>query len=109
MREDARRATRVLLAEARRYYRSADAGLAMLDWRCALAARTARLVYAAIGGRVEEQNCDPLAGRAVVPWWRKLFLVARAVVQGLATLPLPRPAARPPRAVLRFPDDVLPL
>lgn len=109
LREHARRATAALLGEAERYYRSADAGVEMLGWRCALAVRTARLVYAAIGERVEQQDCDPLAGRAVVPFWRKLLLVAAAVLQGLARLPIPQPAARPPQAVLRFPDDVLPL
>ena len=109
LRARARLATGGLLREAERYYQSADAGIEMLGWRCALAVRTARLVYAAIGLRVEEQGCDPLAGRAVVPWWRKLLLVGKAVVLGLARLPFLHPAPRPPRIVLRFPDDVLPL
>ncbi len=109
LRENARRSVRALLEEAERYYSSADAGLALLGWRCALAVRTARFVYAAIGRRLEAQGCDVLAGRAVVPLWRKLLLAAHAFVQGLAALPFgaPRPAA--PLAVLRFPDDVLPL
>lgn len=109
LRERARLATGVLLAEAERYYQSADAGIALLGFRCALAVRTARLVYAAIGARVEEQGCDPFAGRAVVPWWGKLLLLGKAVVQGLARLPVLHPAPRPPQTVLRFPDDVLPL
>ena len=109
IRDRTRLATGVLLAEADRYYRSADRGIELLGWRCALAVRTARLVYAAIGGRVEEQGCDPLAGRAVVPWWRKLLLVGKALAHGLSSISFRRPAPRAPGTVLRFPDDVLPL
>ena len=106
LRERARLATQALLGEAERYYASADEGLRFLGFRCALAVRTARYVYAAIGRRVEAQRCDPLAGRAVVPLWRKLLLAARALVQTWPVL-----AGKPtlPQAVLRFPDDVLPL
>jgi len=109
MRDRTRLATGLLLGEARRYYGSADLALGLLGWRCALAVRTARLVYAAIGGRVEERGCDPLAGRAVVPWWQKLLLVGKALAQGVAGISFRRPAPRPPGTVLRFPDDVLPL
>ena len=109
LRERARSSVRALLDEAERYYSSADVGLALLGWRCALAVRTARFVYAAIGRRLEAQGCDVLAGRAVVPLWRKLLLAGRALVFGLRELPF---GARSPSAklsVLRFPDDVLPL
>ena len=109
LRESARSTVRALLEEADRYYASADQGLALLGWRCALAVRTARYVYAGIGRRIEAQGCDVLAGRAVVPLWRKLLLAGRALIAGIFELPL---AARPPNAplsVLRFPDDVLPL
>ena len=109
LRENARRSVRALLDEADRYYASADAGLALLGWRCALAVRTARFVYAAIGRRLEAQDCDVLAGRAVVPLWRKLLLAFRALAVGLFELPFGARAPAAPLAVLRFPDDVLPL
>ena len=109
LREDARRSVRALLDEAERYYASADAGLSLLGWRCALAVRTARFVYAAIGRRIEAQGCDVLAGRAVVPLWSKLLLAARAFVQGVAALPFGAKRPTAPLSVLRFPDDVLPL
>lgn len=109
LRESARSSVRALLDEAERYYASADAGMALLGWRCALAVRTARLVYAAIGRRLEAQGCDVLAGRAVVPLFRKLLLAGRAFVAGLFELPAGARAPSAPLAVLRFPDDVLPL
>jgi phytoene synthase len=79
--------TRQLLAEADGYYRSADRGISDLPWRAAVAIRTARLVYAAIGARIAAQRHDPLAGRAVVPTWRKVALAARAGVIGVAEIP----------------------
>jgi len=74
-------AVHALLALAERYYASADAGLAFLEPRSALAVRTARLVYAEIGRRIETRGCDPLRGRAVVPAARKLRLLAGALVR----------------------------
>jgi phytoene synthase len=111
------RAMRALLTEAERYYRSGDAGLSALSWRCAFAVRTARLVYSRIGARVAAQGYDPLAGRAVVPSWRKLLLVARAGASAVAELPrrLGRElkpntlAPGVPAHCLRFPHDVLPV
>jgi phytoene synthase len=72
-------AVRILLARAERYYASADAGMAYLEPRSALAVRTARYVYAEIGRRIEARGCDVLQGRAVVPTRRKLRLAARAL------------------------------
>jgi phytoene synthase len=72
-------AARELLARAERYYASADLGIAYLEPRSALAVRTARLVYAEIGRRIEARGCDVLAGRAVVPSSRKLRLAGRAL------------------------------
>jgi phytoene synthase len=110
-------AVRRLLAEAELYYRSGDRGLADLPWRAALAVRTARSVYAAIGRRIEAQGCDVAAGRAFVPFGAKLGHAGRAGLLALAELPAR--AARRLRTrlepgflagrVLRFPDDVLPL
>ena len=109
LRERARAAVRVLLEEAERYYASADTGMGSLDFRCALAVRTARKVYSAIGRRIEAQGCDVLAGRAFVSGLRKLALAASALVSGLLDLRLRLPAPGAPLAVVRFPDDVLPL
>jgi phytoene synthase len=78
-REPLAAAVRRLLALADRYYDSADAGLAWLEPRSALAVRTARLVYAEIGRCIEAQGCDPTQGRAVVPTGRKLRLLGHAL------------------------------
>jgi phytoene synthase len=105
-----------LLAEAEQFYRSGDRGLLALPWRCAFGVRAARLVYAAIGDRIARNDFDVLAGRAVVPTWHKLWLVARAGAGALTELPArlgrvlgrgPRP--RVPRDHARFPHGVLPL
>ena len=105
-----------LLGEAEQFYRSGDRGLAALPWRCAFGVRAARLVYAAIGDRIARNGHDVLAGRAVVPTWHKLLLVARAGAGALAEAPArlgrvlgrgPRP--RVPRDHARFPHGVLPL
>ena len=105
-----------LLDEAARFYASGDAGLSALSWRCALSIRTARRVYAAIGGQIRGQDCDPLAGRAVVTMRRKLALTSRALMASLADLP--RGAGvrlsssvrlEAPRDKTSFPGDVLPV
>jgi phytoene synthase len=99
------RAIRALLDEAERHYASADRGLAYLSRRSALAVRTARRVYAAIGDELRRRGCDPRAGRAVVPTARQLALLAGAVAESAS------PRARHPRATaapdreLRF-DEV---
>jgi phytoene synthase len=102
----------VLLAEADRYYASADRGVIALSFRCALAVRAARLIYSAIGHRLRARGCDPFLGRAYVPLFQKLTLVLLAIVLTLAELP--RRLARkqlpaPPDRVLGFPHDVVPI
>lgn len=77
------RAVEQLLGLAERYYRSADAGFHALPLRAALAARAARRVYAAIGHELAARRFDALAGRVTVSRWKKLALVARAVVEEL--------------------------
>jgi phytoene synthase len=69
-----------VLALAERYYVSGDAGLGALSFRVALAVRAARLIYAEIGAVLLRRRGDALAGRAVVPFRRKLALVVRAFV-----------------------------
>lgn len=110
------RAVARLLAAADGFYRSGDRGLRALPWRCALGVRAARLVYAAIGARIARRHHDVCAGRAVVPGWRKLALVARAGLGAVAELPgralaaaRREPAPGIPGARVEFPHDVLPL
>jgi phytoene synthase len=99
-----------LLDEADGFYDSADRGLLRLPWRCALAIRTARLVYAAIGDRLRARGCDPFGSRAYVSGFRKGLLVIRAIALSLLELPQRgRAIFRAPEKTLRFPDDVLPL
>ena len=102
------RVVRRLLLEAERHYASADLGVDALPFRCALAVRAARNVYAAIGARLLRAGCDPFRGRAVVPMRGKLWLVARALASTLGSLSSrprrPRVAAALP--LLRFPHDV---
>lgn len=100
-----------LLGLADAYYRSADGGMRALPSRAALAVRTARLVYAAIGDQLARASFDPLRGRVFVPFLLKLWLVLRAVFA--TALELPARARRrfaPARLTLvRFPDDVVSL
>lgn len=103
------RVVEALLAEADRYYRSGDAGLRALSPRCALAVRTARLVYAAIGDRIAARGHDVTRGRAVVPGIAKLALAGRAVIETAAALPRRPGARRTPARRVAFPRDVLPL
>ncbi len=84
---EVRRAVQRLLARAASLYRSGDAGMRWLSWRCALSVRTARHVYAEIGEVIDARGCDVWQGRAVVPGRRKLALVARALWEGLREAP----------------------
>jgi len=109
-RAPAARVIRRLLDRAAAYYRSADRGMIDLPWRAALAIRTARLVYAAIGDRIADQDCDPTAGRAVVPGGCKLALVARAALLSSREAPRrirERGRARRPALTVQFGPDVL--
>ena len=109
-REAARHAVRTLLDEADRLYASADAGMVALPFRCALAVRVARHVYAAIGDVVRERGCDPFFGRAVVSPWSKMLLVARALVETVWEHPRRvRALFRAPDRTLVFPRDILPV
>jgi phytoene synthase len=106
------RSVKILLDLADGFYRSADAGLAALPWRAAFAIRTARLVYARIGGRLRARNHDALSGRVIVPGHEKLLLLARSTLLALSELPARsarRKSHRLPHQILKFPEDVLPL
>lgn len=81
-----------LLDEAERYYRSADAGIAALPRRPALAIAAARNIYRAIG--VRQRRIGPAAwdGRLSITAGKKLRLAGRAVG---ATILNPRRRASP--------------
>jgi phytoene synthase len=110
---------RLLLGRAERYYRAAREGFIDLPWRSSFAIRVAALVYAEIGRELERREFDVLAGRAVVPGWRKGWLVLRAGLAALAELPTrcwyrlrrwrggaATTGVHIPVRELRFPDDV---
>ncbi|MBA3820915.1 MAG: phytoene/squalene synthase family protein [Deltaproteobacteria bacterium] len=77
-----------LLALAERYYRSGDRGVPALPWRAAIAVRSARGVYSAIGGQLARTQHDVTAGRAVVPHRTKLVKVAAATARVAITAPV---------------------
>ena len=104
------RALERLLEEANVLYRSGDAGLGQLAFRSRVAVATARLVYSSIGSLLLQRGADVTAGRAVVPLTRKLWCVARAVVEALWVRSATRRlATRVPAQVVRFPEHVLPV
>jgi phytoene synthase len=109
------RAVERLLRIADRFYRSGDRGIRALPWRAGLAVRAARAIYARIGRELARRGFDPLAGRAIVPGWRKVMLAASAGTRQLASAPaaivrsLAGDRPRVPGHILRFPDDVLPV
>jgi 15-cis-phytoene synthase len=72
-------AVRRVLDLAERYYVSGDEGLPYLPTRAAIAIRTARQVYSAIGCEIACRGWDVLQGRAVVSGQEKLRLVLCAV------------------------------
>jgi phytoene synthase len=76
-----------LLALADRYYASGARGEKALPWRAAIAVRSARGVYSAIGTRIEERDHDVFAGRAVVSRGTKLARVAGALARTAVELP----------------------
>lgn len=77
--EGVRAMTLRLLDEADAIYARADEGIEHLPRDCQRAIRAARLVYSDIGNVVRKRGGDSVTRRAVVPLWRKLWLVLRAV------------------------------
>jgi phytoene synthase len=101
---------KALLAEAERYYRSADEGIPALDFQSAWAVATARAVYSDIGRALARQSFAVDAGRARVSAGRKLLLAAGEGMRVLGRFGL-HLGFRPARldAPLRFPDDIVPV
>ncbi|HLH47467.1 MAG TPA: phytoene/squalene synthase family protein [Acidimicrobiales bacterium] len=67
------------LERTRAYYRSADAGVALLPPASAHAIAGARTLYAGILDRIEAAGYDVFASRARVPTWRKVAVGLRAL------------------------------
>jgi phytoene synthase len=105
---DVARATERLLRQADELYRSGDAGVKYLSFRCGLAIRVARLVYSEISTRVRGQGCDPFAPRAIVSRGRKLALVGYALwlSASRAAWLIGRPAPRIPADFVQDPQSV---
>jgi phytoene synthase len=76
-------AVRRVLDLADDYYASGDRGIQFLPPRAAVAIRTARKVYSAIGTGLRRRNCDALLGRVIVPRHEKLRLIMQALVEEL--------------------------
>lgn len=102
---------RRLLKLADRFYCSGDAGLPALSYRCSLAVRAARFIYASIGTRIRERGCDPFVGRVYTPTSLKLQLLLETVQIELGEAPrhLKYPFHRAVLPEMKFPDDILPL
>ena len=64
----------------RRYYASADEGVALLPASSARCIRAARRLYAEILERIEANDYDVFTRRARVPGWRKAMVVAGSTV-----------------------------
>jgi 15-cis-phytoene synthase len=103
VREPLSMVVRELLEEADAYYRSGDGGLSALSWRCGLAVRTARSVYADIGRVLRQRGCDVTAGRASVSGPRKVWLTVGSLGRMLLAAPRHLWAVLRRKAVPRLP------
>lgn len=99
-------ALRRLHAIAERLYRSTGPGFVALPWRCSLAIRAARRIYAAIGDVVRDRDYDVRRGRAVVGLPSKLGALCVAALEAVGEAPRRvargRAYYRPPQAVVTF-------
>jgi 15-cis-phytoene synthase len=75
------------IARTRRYYESADVGIALLPPTSARCIRGARALYAGILDQIERADYDVFSRRVRVPTWRKLAVAARISRPG-RSLPL---------------------
>jgi phytoene synthase len=66
-----------MLALADAFYALGESGLANLPADCRGGIRAASRVYAEIGHTLRRRGCDAMAGRTVVPMWRKLVSLVR--------------------------------
>jgi 15-cis-phytoene synthase len=75
------------IARTRRYYESADIGIAMLPSTSARCIRGARALYSGILDQIEAADYDVFSRRVRVPTWRKLAVAARLYRPGVGSLP----------------------
>ena len=68
-----------LLSAADTLYRQVDAGVASLPLACRPGINAARFLYAGIGHEVLRRGGDSVRQRAVVPGWRKSWLIAQSL------------------------------
>lgn len=86
-REKLARLTERLMREARRYYRSGDAGLWHLSFRSACAVAAARNVYAEIGALLLQKGARAWDERTYVTGARKSLVVLRGILGLLRSVP----------------------
>jgi phytoene synthase len=79
--------TNRLLQEAKRYYRSGDAGLWHLSFRSACAVAAARHVYAEIGSLLLHKGPSAWDQRSYVTGPRKLWVILGGVLHVTASMP----------------------
>lgn len=80
------------IGRARRYYRSADRGIADLAPSSARCVGAARVLYSGILDRIEAAGYDVFSQRIRVPGWRKVLVVAQCMVTPkLRSPPSPSP------------------
>ena len=69
------------------YYRSGEAGIKYLPWRCALGIAVAREVYAAIGEEVRRRGSAAWDRRVWIPLPKKAWLALKGIGLVLKTMP----------------------
>lgn len=96
-----------LLRAASTLYRRADDGIGALPADCRFAIRAARLIYAEIGTVIARRDHDSVNRRAVVPTWRKIWLLARAyLARHHGNALLHAPPLEPTRFLVRSVEEI---
>ncbi len=78
---------KALLARADEYYKTGDRGITSLPFRAACAIVAARQLYSEIGNEVVVRGFNAWDMRASVPFYKKLFLIAKSVLQMSQQIP----------------------
>lgn len=87
-----RRVVRRLLAQARRHYWRAEAGIPALPLACRPGIWAARLIYDGIGASVDRAGFDSLTRRARTGRARKILWLAEAGLRSAVSVAMPQPA-----------------
>ena len=95
--------TERLLGQARKYYRSGDAGLWHLSFRSACAVAAARHVYAEIGSLLLRKGSSAWDRRIYVTGPHKIWVILRGLLQVIASIParMMRPWSAAPIRMIR--------